>query len=334
MLLYYHKVTTTIEVCILMKLCITKMETNMRYKTSYTIKQLLKNRYLYFLMLPAIIYLILIDYRAMYGVLLAFKEYNPKIGIMASPWIGFENFKNMFSDSYFIYVLLNTVYISFGRIIFTFPFPIIIALAFNEIRQRKLKKVLQTIYTFPHFLSWIIVSGVMINFLGYTGPVNSVLSILGIERHVFLGDKKLIVPILYIIDIWKESGWTSIIYLAAITGINTEYYEVADLDGASRFQKIWHVTLPSIRSTILVMLTLQVGTILNAGFDQIFNMSNMVVQKTIDILDTYIYRITFQQAADFSYSTAVGLFKSVIGFTMVMILNKLTLKLEGTGILQ
>lgn len=292
-----------------------------------------KSRYLYLLMLPALIYMIMIEYRAMYGVVLAFKDYNARLGIMGSPWIGFDHFESMFSDPYFRYVLVNTIIISFGRIIFCFPFAVIIALAFNEIRQRHFKRTLQTVYTFPHFLSWVIVSGVIVNFLGYTGPVNGLFDALGLERHVFLGDKKLIVPILYLTDVWKESGWSSIIYLAAITSIDSTLYEAADIDGANRWNKIWHITLPSIRGTILVMLTLRVGSILNGGFDQIFNMSNMAVQKTIDILDTYIYRITFQQAGDFAYSTAVTLFKSGIGFIMVTLVNKLSKKLEGTGVL-
>lgn len=297
-------------------------------------KELIKNRYLYFLMLPTIVYLIMIDYKAMYGILLAFKDYNVRLGIMGSPWVGFKHFKEMFSDSYFRFVLFNTIKISFGRVLFTFPFPVIIALCFNELRQRHLKKTLQTIYTFPHFLSWVVVAGVVVNFLDYVGPVNTLLSAFGLERRVFLGDNKLIVPILYATDIWKEAGWNSIIYLAAITGISKDLYEAADLDGASKLSKMWHITLPCIRSTILVMLTLKVGQILNGGFDQVFNLSNIVVQKTIDILDTYIYRITFQQAADFSYSTAVGLFKSVVGFLMVMSVNKITQKMEGTGILE
>lgn len=298
------------------------------------ISQIARNKYLYLLMLPAIIYLIMIDYRAMYGITLAFKDFNVRAGITASPWVGFKHFQSMFSDPYFRYVLLNTIKISFGRIIFTFPFAIIIAIAFNELKQRHLKKTLQTVYTFPHFLSWVIVSGVIVNFLGYTGPVNATMAAIGLERHVFLGDKKLIVPILYITDVWKESGWNSIIYLAAITGIDKGLYEAADLDGASRFGKIWHITLPSIRSTILVMLILKVGTVLNAGFDQIFNMSNSVVHTTVDILDTYIYRISFQQVPDFSYSTAVGVFKSVVGFAMVMTVNKISRKVEGSGILE
>jgi len=301
---------------------------------SWFIKEIWKNRYLYCLVLPAMIYLIMIEYRAMYGITLAFKDYNARLGIVGSPWVGLKHFRNMFSDPYFRYVLWNTITISFGRIIFVFPFGVIVALAFNEIKQRHLKKTLQTVYTFPHFLSWVIVSGVIVNFLSYTGPVNNFVDAIGLERHVFLGDKKMIVPILYITSIWKDSGWSSIIYLAAITGIDDTLYEAADIDGATRWKKLWHITLPSIRGTILVMLTLNVGTILNAGFDQIFNMSNMVVQKTIDILDTYIYRITFRQTPDFAYSTAVTLFKTGVGFIMVTIVNKISKKLEGTGILE
>lgn len=297
------------------------------------LRSVVRHRYVYLLMLPAIIYLVMIDYRAMYGLLLAFKEFNAKLGIMGSPWVGFKHFQGMFNDPYFIYVLWNTVYISFGRIIFTFFVPVIIAVAFNEMRGKLLKKTLQTVYTFPHFLSWIVVSGVIVNFMSYTGPLNAVVSFFGGERQIFLGDKNLIIPILYITDIWKEAGWSSIIYMAAISGISNDLYEAAELDGASRFGKIWHITLPCIRGTILVMLILTVGSILSGGFDQIFNMSNTVVQQKTDILDTYIYRITFQQAPDFSYSTAIGLFKAGIGFIMVMIVNQISKKLEGTGIL-
>ncbi len=295
---------------------------------------IVRHRYLYLLMLPSLIYLVMIDYRAMYGLLLAFKDFNMGLGIFASPWVGLKHFRNMFNDSYFLHVLKNTVYISFGRIIFTFPAAVILALCFNELKGKYTKKTLQTIYTFPHFLSWVIVSGVVLNLLDYAGPVNAIINFFGGERTVFLGNKKMIIPILYITDIWKEAGWSSIIYSAAITGINHELYEAADLDGGTRLQKIWHITLPCIRGTILVMLTLSVGSILNGGFDQIFNMTNSVVQKTVDILDTYIYRITFQQAPDYSYSTAVGMFKSVIGFAMVVIVNKISKKLEGTGILE
>ncbi len=313
-------------------------KTNLKQSTGLAkrnyMKEIVQNRYLYLLLLPTLIYIVMIDYSAMYGIQLAFKEFNPKLGILGSEWIGFKHFKDMFSDSYFLYVLFNTIKISIGRTIFTFPFPIIIALCFNELRNRHFKKVIQTVYTFPHFLSWVIVSGVIVNFLSYTGPVNNLVEFLGGERHIFMGDKKIIIPLLYISTIWKEAGWKSIVFLAAITSIDRGMYEAADLDGASRFQKTWHITLPSIRSTVLIMLILEVGHILTGGFDQIFNMSNMVVQKTIDIIDTYVYRITFQQAPDFAYSTAVGLFKNVVGFTMVMTVNKISKKLECAGILE
>ena len=321
------------EVCV-MNLNKTKTKQNTSLVKRNYLRELVQNRYLYLLLLPALLYVILIDYSAMYGIQLAFKEFSPKLGITGSEWIGFKHFKSMFSDPYFTYVLLNTIKISIGRTIFTFPFPIIIALCFNELRNRHFKKTIQTIYTFPHFLSWVIVSGVIINFLAYTGPVNNAIEFLGGERHIFMGDKKMIIPLLYITTVWKEAGWKSIIFLASITSIDRGMYESADLDGATRFQKIWHITLPSIRSTVLIMLIMEVGHVLSGGFDQIFNMSNMVVQKTIDIIDTYVYRITFQQAPDFAYSTAVGLFKNVVGFSMVLIVNKISKKLEGSGILE
>lgn len=316
-----------------MKISLKKTEKVAVYTPKRIWQELVRNRYLYLLMLPAVLYLIFIHYRTMYGLLLAFKDFNAGLGITGSPWVGLKHFRGMFTDTYFIHVLFNTIFISFGQIIVTFPFPVIIAICFNELRGRLLKRTLQTVYTFPHFLSWVVVSGIIINFLSYTGPLNSIVSALGGERHTFLGDRNLIIPILYITQIWKEAGWSSIIYLAAIVGINAEFYEAADLDGASRWQKIWHITLPSIRGTILVMLILRVGGILNGNFDQIFNLTNTVVQKTVDILDTYIYRITFQQTPNYAYSTAIGLFKNAVGFLMVMIVNKISKKLEGTGIL-
>ena len=311
-----------------------KQKTANGMQLGLTLKRAYKSKYLYLLMLPAIIHLLMFEYRGMYGILIAFKDFNPKLGVTGSEWIGFKHFKGMFNDPYFWHIIINTIRISFGRMIVTFPFDIILALCFNELRQRHLKKTLQTVYTFPHFLSWVITSGVILNFLDYTGPLNSVIAFFGGERQVLMGNNDLILPILYFTDVWKEAGWGCIIYLAAITGVDAGLYEAAELDGASHWQQTWHITLPSIRSTILIMLTMKVGSILSGGFDQIFNLSNPVVQKTVDILDTYIHRITFQQAPDFSYSTAVGLFKSLVGFMMVMSVNKITQKLEGTGILE
>lgn len=296
-------------------------------------KNILPNKYLYLLLLPGVLYLIMFPYRSMYGILMAFKDYNFNLGITRSPFVGLKHFKNLFGDTYFWIVFFNTLKISFGRILTSFPFGIIFALLFNEIKGKHFKKTLQTVYTFPHFLSWVVVSGIVINFLSVSGPLNQLLAAMGNEKVVFLGSKKLIIPILYITGIWKEAGWSSIIYLAAISGIDSTLYEAASIDGAGRWKQAIHVTLPSIRSTILVLLALSIGRSLDAGFDQIFNLSNSVVQSTIDIIDTYIYRITFMTAGDYSYSTALGLFKSVIGFTMLFLMDKVSRKIEGVGII-
>ena len=291
------------------------------------------NRYLYLLMLPGIVLFLIFCYYPMYGITLAFKEYNAALGILRSPWVGLENFKSLFTDSYFWYVLFNTLKINFGRIIFEFPMPIILAILFSELRGKKRKKLLQTVYTFPHFISWVILSGIVINFLDYSGPLNAMLDSLGFERQAFLGKENAFVPIIYISSIWKDAGYSSIIYLAAITGIDHGLYEAASLDGANRIQRIWHITLPCIRGTILMLLTLYAGRILNDGFDQIMNLSNPVVQTAGDILDTYIYRITFITGTDFAFSTAAGLFKSVVNVTILLFVDRVSKRLEGVGIL-
>ncbi len=222
----------------------------------------------------------------------------------------------------------NTVVISFCRILFQFPVPIILALLINEIRSQRYKKVLQTIYTFPHFLSWVIVASIMLNLLGNNGTVNAMLSALGMEPINFLGDEKIFRPMLYITENWKGAGWSAIIYMAAISGIDTEQYEAADIDGAGRLMKMVYITLPCIKPIIVVMFILAVGGIMNAGFDQIFNLSNPAVRDVSDILDTYIYRITFQSSADFSFSTAISLFKSVINFIFLISCDRVS-KLVG-----
>lgn len=315
-----------------MKAAITEKEPKAK-KRNYK-QELWRSRYLYLLIFPGFALMLLFHYVPLYGLVLAFKDFNAGLGIFGSPWNGIDNFKNLLSDSYFWYVFFNTIRISLGRLIFQFPVPIILAILFNELRGTKLKKTLQTVYTFPHFLSWVILSGIVINILDYNGPINALLDMFGMERILFLGEKNLFIPILYIGSIWKESGWSSIIYLSSIAGINAELYEAADLDGASRFQKARYITLPSIAPTICVMLIMFIGNILGAGFDQIFNLANPVVQKTADILDTYIYRITFLTSGDFSLSTTVTLFISVFNFLALTGANKLTRKVQGTGILE
>lgn len=300
-------------------------------KTNF-IKELSKNKYLYLLLLPSILYYVIFNYAPMYGILLAFKEYSAKFGIMGSPWVGFDKFRLLVSNDYFWTVFFNTIKISFLRLLFVTPMPIIIALLFSELNARRTKKILQTVYTLPHFLSWVIVSGILMNVLDFDGVLNNLLVSMGFEKQIFLGNKKVFLPLVYISSIWKEAGWSSLIYLAAIAGISPDIYEAAELDGITRLKKIWYITLPSIGTTIAMMLTLSVGNILSAGYDQIFNLINPAVQEVGDILDTYIYRITFQSVPDFSFSTAVGLFTSLVNITVLFTVDRISHKVAGVGV--
>jgi len=268
----------------------------------------------------------------MYGIVLAFKEYHASKGILGSPFIGFKNFEYILKDFEFWQAFKNTLIISFGRIAFQFPVPIILALLINELKEGKYKKFLQTTYTFPHFLSWVIISGIVINILGSDGAINNLLSVLGLEKMLFLAQKKLFRPLLYFTANWKGAGWSSIIYLASISSINPELYEAAKIDGANRFQRMYHITWPGIKSTVVILLILSVGGIMNAGFDQVFNLYNGAVLSVSDIIDTYIYRITFQTGSDFGFSTAVGLFKSVINFLLLVSCDRIVKLMGEEGI--
>lgn len=292
--------------------------------------QIWQARYLYLLVAPVIIWLIIFHYRPAYGILLAFKKYSAQLGIWGSEWVGLKNFKRIFITPQAVTAIINTLEISLARLIFVFPMAIIIALLLSEMRGKKLKRVYQTILTFPHFLSWIVISAIMLNLFSGNGAINAIVEDLGFEKINFLANKKLFRPILYITDNWKEMGWSSIVYLAAIAGIDPTLYEAAKIDGASRMRQIWHITLPCIKSTIAVLFILQVGNIMNAGFDQIFTLRNPVVSDTAQVLDTYIYDITFLSGVpDYGFSTAVGLFKSWIGVILMVIANKVTGWLTG-----
>ena len=295
--------------------------------TSLT-KRILLNWQTYLLLLPGLIWYGIFCYMPMGGLSLAFKDYKANLGVWGSPWIGFLNYDFVFRDPDFFRALRNTIVISFCRLLFQFPIPIILALLINEIRSRRYKKVLQTIYTFPHFLSWVIVASMILNLFGNNGTVNAMLNTVGIKPVNFLGNEKFFRPMLYITENWKSAGWSAIVYMAAISGIDMEQYEAATIDGASRFQKMMYITLPGIKATIVVLFILAVGGIMNAGFNQIFNLSNAAVRNVSDILDTYIYRITFQSSADFSFSTAIALFKSVINFVFLIACDKIA-KLVG-----
>jgi putative aldouronate transport system permease protein len=268
----------------------------------------------------------------MAGLQVAFKNFNAKLGIWGSHWVGLLNYSYIIRDPFFWRAMQNTVVISMQRICFQFPVPIILALLINELNARRYKRVLQTIYTFPNFLSWVIISGIMFNLLEANGLINNILQATGHESVGFLTSTSLIRPLLYITENWKSAGWAAIIYLASIAGIDMEQYESAVIDGASRFQRMLYITLPGIRETIIIMFILAVGNVMNAGFDQIFNLGNVAVQGKIDMLDWYIYRITFQGNMDFGFSTAVSLMKAVVNFGFLIAANQASKLITKTGL--
>jgi putative aldouronate transport system permease protein len=292
-----------------------------------------KNRVVYTLLLPGLVWYVLFAYAPMAGLQLAFKDFKANLGIWGSPWTGFENFMYVFRDGLFWKSIGKTFTINIGRMLIEFPAPIILALLVNEFRSNRYKKVLQTIFTFPHFFSWVVVTGILTNTLGRTGIVNQLITTMGGSPISFLGNPNTFVPMLYITNIWKYAGYGSIIYLASISGIDTTMYEAADLDGASRWQKLVSITLPSIMPTIIVMFILTSGGLMTIGFDQIFNLSNAAVKEVSETLDIYIYRITFQSAADFPFSTAVSLFRSVISMILLLGADKISRLLGGSGLI-
>nr|WP_090645581.1 ABC transporter permease subunit [Paenibacillus sp. UNC496MF] len=282
----------------------------------------------YTLLAPGLIWYIIFVYGPMGGLTLAFKSYRASGGIWGSPWVGMENFKYIFLDQAFMRSVIRTLEINLGRMVFQFPMAIVVALLLNEVIFLRMKKGLQTILTFPHFLSWVVLSSVLITVLSYDGFVNGIIRAFGFKSFNFLGNQSIFVPMLYSTEIWKNSGWGAIIYLAAISGIDAEQYEAAAIDGVNRFQRIFHITLPSILPTIIVMFILTMGGLMSTGFDQIFNLSNAAVRDVAETLDMYIYKISFQSAPDFSYSTAVSLFRSVINMAFLLVADRIA-KLMG-----
>ena len=301
-------------------------------RTPAILKKIKKNRQIYFLLTFALAWYVMFAYIPMYGLTLAFKNYRAIDGIFGSRWVGMRVFEYVFRDPSFFQAVYRTFYINAGRLIFQFPVPIILALLLNELRIGRFKKILQSMFTFPHFLSWIIVSGIMINVLGHQGLVNSFVRLVGGESVSILGNTSIFVPMLFLTENWKSAGWIAIIYMASIAGIDQEQYEAAEIDGASRFQRALHITIPGIQMTATVMFILAVGNLMNAGFDQIFNISNSATAKVAETLDMYIYRITFQSSSDFSYSSAVSLFKSIVNFTLLLTADRVSKLLGGSGL--
>ena len=299
------------------------------------LKRLNEYKYFYILVLPLLVYYIVFEYVPLYGLLLAFKQFNFAKGIWGSEWIGLDNFREIFRLNDFWIAFRNTIVIAMGRLVFEFPVPIVVALLLNEVRRAGLKKFYQVVYTFPHFLSWVIISGILVNFLGAYGVLNQILDLLGLQKVNLLVDPSHFRALLYGSSLWKDMGWGTIIYLAAIAGINPALYEAASIDGAGRFRQMIHITWPALRSTVVILFILQIGHTMSSGgggFDQIFNLYNPAVYEVADILDTYVYRRTFSVGSSYGTSTAVGLFKSVINFALLIAANRAAKRFGQEGI--
>lgn len=295
-------------------------------------KRIKQNKWTYLFLLPGVAFLILFCYVPLYGLLLAFKDFKISAGITASPWADpiFKNFTMMIDQKAFWAAFFNTFRMGFWYIVTGFPAPIILALLLNELKGKRYKKVLQTVYTFPNFLSWVIIGGLMTTLFASDGFINMVIRACGGEAYNFLTNANLIRPLLYGSNVWKGAGWSAILYLAAISNISPELYEAAEVDGANRFHKMRYITWPGIKPTAVILLILAFGGIMNNGFDQILNMVNPVVKDAAENIDTYIYRMTFQNKPNYGFSTAMGLSKSIINFVFLIAANKIA-KLLGEG---
>ena len=282
------------------------------------------------LLLP-MLFLAVFSFAPLFGILMAFQDYIPAKGILQSRWVGLENFDFIFSLPSSRQIFANTIIISLGKLAAGIIVPVFFALLLNEIRVIAFKRTVQTIVYLPHFLSWVVLANVVSSILGFDGPVNSLIQSMGHDPILFLGSNVWFRPVIILSDCWKEFGYGSIIYLSALTSIDPGLYESASLDGASRLQKIFYITLPMLVPTIVLMMALNLGNILNAGFDQIFNLYNPLVYETGDIIDTYVYRIGLLDM-QYSLATAVGLIKSVIGFVLIMSSNLVSRKLVSRSI--
>ncbi len=286
-----------------------------------------KNWDLLTLAIPGLAFLILFNYVPLYGILIAFEDYIMLDGVFGSEWVGLENFRRLFAGADFTRAFKNTVVISLLRLVAGFPAPIILALMLNEVKALKFKKAMQTLSYLPYFFSWVVLAGIMTMLFSNTGPVNSVISALtGGKTLSFFGDGTLFIIMLVGTAVWQGLGWGSVLYLSALSGIDESLYEAAKIDGASRWKQIIHISLPCIVPTIVTAFILNLSGVLNAGFDQIYNMYNPMVYDVSDILDTYVLRR--MQAMDYSLSTAAGLFKSVICLALVVVTNFITKKIS------
>jgi putative aldouronate transport system permease protein len=283
---------------------------------------------LYAMMLPPLIVLVIFHFYPMYGMVIAFQNFNPGLGFVRSPWVGLANFQYIFTNPDFKNIVINSLIIAVAKIVSLQLVAVTLAIMLNEVRLTLFKRTVQTVIYLPHFLSWIVLGGILLDMLSSTGLANRALAIFGIEPILFLGNNYWFRPVVVATNIWKEAGWATIIYLAALTGIDPQLHEAAAIDGAHRWQRIWHINLPGIISMIVLVACLNLGSVLQAGFEQILTLYNPAVYQTGDILDTYVYRAGLISAR-YSMGAAIGLFQSLMGFVLIVIAYRLAYKLTG-----
>ena len=284
-----------------------------------------KNWKLYLLVSPVILFYLIFCYKPMYGALIAFKDYVPGRGFMASKWVGFKYFNEFFSSVFFWDVLKNTIVISLNTIIFGFPAPILLALLINEVKSKWFSKTVQTVSYLPHFISTVVICGMIKDFTSANGILTDLVVMFGGKRQALLNDPKMFVPIYVWSGVWQQIGWNSIIYIAAIAGVDQQLYEAAAIDGAGRLRQTWHITLPSIIPTIIILLIMRVGNLLSVGFEKIILLYNQAIYDTADVISSFVYRKGLLEY-NYSYSTAVGLFNSVVNFLLLVVTNFISKK--------
>lgn len=295
-------------------------------------KRIWRNKWLYVMIAPGLLYFIIFKYLPMYGLIISFQNYKPYQGIMGSEWVGLEHFKRLFTEPEFLNILMNTLILFALNIFIYFPIPIILALMLNELRINFFKRLFQTLVYLPHFMSWVIV--VSISFVMVTmdgGIINDLLVYFGFEKINFLLNPDWFRPMYIIQVIWREAGWGTIIYLASIAAIDPGLYEAARMDGAGRFRQIWHITIPSIRGVVVTLFILKIGSVLDLGFEHVYLLLNSMNREVAEIIDTYVYTAGLRQG-QFSYSTAIGFFKSIVGLIMVMTVNRISKKMGEEGV--
>ncbi|MDQ0115537.1 putative aldouronate transport system permease protein [Paenibacillus harenae] len=300
--------------------------------SSTLVGRLMRNRWLYMMVLPGLLYFLVFKYWPMYGIFIAFQDFQPFLGFWDSPFVGFKHFERLFGDSNFMLLFRNTLILATYNILFFFPLPIIIALMLGELRQEFMKRIVQTLVYIPHFMSWVVVVGIAYMFLTTEGGImNELLVRFGGEKINFLVSNEWFRTIITAEVMWKETGWGTIIFLAALSGIDPQLYEAARMDGANRLRQLWHITLPAIRSTIIILLILRLGHFLDTGFEQIFLMLNAMNREVGEVFDTYVYSVGISQG-QYSFSTAVGVFKSIVGLILVVAANRLAKRFGEEGI--